>query len=50
MHRRAGAKLHHGRWQLGAPYGVPGCWSVIRREGFPVIWRPGRRVDAACSV
>ena len=50
MHRRAGAKLHHGRWQPGAPYGAPGCGLVIRREGFPVIWRRGRRVDAAGSV
>jgi hypothetical protein len=32
MHRRAGVKLHHGRWQQGAPYGAP-CWVLVILRG-----------------
>ena len=48
LHRRAGAKLHHGCWQPCAPYWAPGCVSIMRREGCPLMRLRGRFADDAC--
>ena len=32
IHRHAGAKLHHGWRQQGAPYGAPCCASIFSRQ------------------